>query len=109
MDTTGKTLVASAVMTLTVLGAFALGVSFDGAQANVMTQGHTPMTICHNGHEITVDTAAGMHFQHLNHGDTLGTCPVAVAPGKSGEVHGNAPKVDDPNPGECDLNSKAGC
>ena len=31
------------------------------------------VTICHNGHEITVSRNA--QDAHLGHGDTLGTCP----------------------------------
>jgi len=34
--------------------------------------GHTPVTLCHNGHTITVDAAAAK--AHVKHGDKLGEC-----------------------------------
>lgn len=51
------------------------------AQATGGGYGHTPITICHNGHTITVDDDAVQ--KHLdNHGDYLGEC-VAPAPTQS--------------------------
>ncbi len=41
--------------------------------------GHTPVTICHNGNTITIDDSALQ--AHLNHGDTIGGCPIITPPG----------------------------
>ena len=37
------------------------------------------ITICHNSNEISVAAPAVINA-HLNHGDTLGTCPAGPAP-----------------------------
>lgn len=49
---------------MTTLPAYATGGGHGG--------GHTPVTICHNGHTITVDDSSLK--AHLHHGDTLGPC-----------------------------------
>ena len=49
-------------------------VLFSGAAAIAAAYGpHDKVTLCHNGHEITVSRNA--ESAHMNHGDTLGTCP----------------------------------
>jgi hypothetical protein len=51
--------------------------TFDQADA---TQGHEPVTLCHNHQTITVDDDSVLQA-HLAHGDTIGTCP--LPPGTS--------------------------
>lgn len=38
-------------------------------------QSHVPVTVCHNGRELTVDDNA--YDAHIRHGDTEGPCPEA--------------------------------
>lgn len=54
-----------------VLGCVGLGANAAYGTGN-HGGGHTPVTICHNGHTITVDDSAMK--AHLKHGDNLGAC-----------------------------------
>lgn len=58
-------------------------VAFAATQANAGGRGggHDPVTICHNGHTITVDDDAVP--AHLAHGDTLGECEPEPCPSVS--------------------------
>jgi hypothetical protein len=51
--------------------------------ADAHGEGHTPVTFCHNGHEITTDDDGLIngHYQHIEQGkDTLGPCPPSITP-----------------------------
>jgi outer membrane biosynthesis protein TonB len=65
------------------------------AHATGHGHGHTPVTICHNGHTITVDDSA-LHA-HVKHGDTLGECP-APTPEPTTPVETPEPEPSTPAP-----------
>ena len=48
----------------------------DSSAALDTGKGHTPVTVCHNGSNLTIDDSALP--AHLNHGDTQGECTVVV-------------------------------
>jgi len=56
--------------------------------------GHDPVTICHNGHTITVDDSSLK--AHLKHGDTLGLCPVVTPPTEEPTPEPTDPPTEEP-------------
>jgi len=64
--------------TLSIILAAGLALAPTAAHATGGGHGHDPVTICHNGHTITVDDSSLK--AHLKHGDVVGPCSVVVTP-----------------------------